>query len=101
MKKLMLLISILLCVSCATKQPVTNLGDYNMTCNQLKSEIIQLEQQVDREQNIQMAKDVTGGLISIVGSLVGGYNDSWEAVGLSLIGGDIVEDWNRDLWPRF
>lgn len=98
MRNVFISIIMMLFISCAVAQPVTQLQDYNMSCKELKQQISVLEPQVEREQDAQLAKTWIGFAVSVVGFGVGAYNDSWQAVGGSLIGGDIIEDWNRDAY---
>jgi hypothetical protein len=85
-----------LLVGCSTVPPVTQSSDYTMSCENLKYEISTLEDDVDNLGNIRMGQRIVGLLIMGVGAGVGMYNDSWEAVGGSYVGGDMIYDWNKD-----
>jgi hypothetical protein len=98
MKKLIVMISILLLTACATAPPVTQQSDYNLSCETIQRQIAELEPQVEREQDIQLGKQIVGGLVWIVGGAVSIYNSSWEGVTTSIIGGDIIEDWNSEAY---
>lgn len=100
MRNIFISLILMICAGCATVQPVTKVQDYNMSCSNLKQQIAILEPQVEREQNIQTSKEWIGFIVTIAGSAIGAYNDSWEAVGGSYAAGDIIGDWNDDAYDN-